>query len=81
MWSAWIGGELTDDNVWVHQRRREVASLDAIIGRLQAPDAAGEYVAGIGGAGTANRGPTLRVSTRGSHESVLHKADPGTPRH
>ena len=74
------GRELTDDNVWVHQRRREVASLDAIISRLQAPDTVDENVAGVGGAGTAGRQPGLQVSTRGSHESVLRKADPGTPR-
>lgn len=27
------GRELTDDNVWIHERRREQASLDAIIER------------------------------------------------
>jgi hypothetical protein len=31
-----------------------------------------------GGAGTANRLPGLQIKTRGSHESVLRKADPGT---
>ena len=76
---ARTGRELTDDNVWIHQRRREIGSLDAIIGRLQSTDSA-PGTAGIGGAGTAGRGPGLQVSTRGSHESVLRKADPGTAR-
>lgn len=76
---ARTGRELTDDNVWVHQRRREVASLDAIIDRLQTPEAV-ESAAGVAGAGTAGRSPGLQVSTRGSHESVLRKADPGTGR-
>ncbi|WP_420872677.1 tyrosine-type recombinase/integrase [Mycolicibacterium aubagnense] len=75
---ARTGRELTDDNVWIHQRRREVASLDAIIGRIEATDT--DEAAGVGGAGTAGRQPGLQVSTRGSHESVLRKADPGTPR-
>nr|WP_323849197.1 tyrosine-type recombinase/integrase [Mycolicibacterium mucogenicum] len=74
------GRDLTDDNVWIHQRRREIASLDAIIDRLQTRDPASEDAAGIGGAGTAGRTPALQVSTRGSHESVLRKADPGTLR-
>lgn len=77
---ARTGRELTDDNVWIHQRRREVASLDAIIERLQTPDAAADSAAGIGGAGTAGRTPALQVSTRGSHESVLRKANPGAGR-
>jgi hypothetical protein len=75
---ARTGRELTDDNVWVHQRRREIASLDAIIGRLQDPGTAD--VAGVGGAGTAGRRPGLQIGTRGSHGSVLRKADPETPR-
>jgi hypothetical protein len=73
------GRDLTDDNVWIHQRRREIASLDAIIDRLHATGTA-DAAASIGGAGTAGRTPGLQVSTRGSHESVLRKADPGTPR-
>lgn len=72
------GRELTDDNVWIHERHREIASLDAIIERLRAESAA-EDGNSVGGAGTTNRLPLLQIKTRGSHESVLRKADPGTP--
>ncbi|WP_457134609.1 tyrosine-type recombinase/integrase [Mycobacteroides abscessus] len=74
------GRDLTDDNVWIHHRRREIASLDAIINRLQQHPDDGESGTSIGGAGTANRTPQGQISTRGSHESVLRKADPGTRR-
>jgi hypothetical protein len=33
------GRELTDNNVWIHERRREIASLDAIIERLRSDPA------------------------------------------
>ncbi|ORW11073.1 hypothetical protein AWC14_19345 [Mycobacterium kyorinense] len=72
------GRELTDQNVWIHERRRELASLDAIIDRLRSdPAAQGNSV---GGAGTANRLPLMQIKSRGSHESVLRKADPGNTR-
>jgi hypothetical protein len=74
------GRELTDDNVWIHERRREIASLDAIIERLRTDLATAEDGNSVGGAGTANRLPLMQIKTRGSHESVLRKADPGTPR-
>lgn len=77
---ARTGRELTDDNVWVHERRRELASLDAIIERLRAEPAADRDGASIGGAGTANRLPLMQIKTRGSHESLLRQADPDTPR-
>lgn len=67
------GRELTDDNVWIHERRREITSLDAIIDRLRTDEGADGR--NIGGAGTANRLPLLQIKTRGSHESVLRKAD------
>ncbi|OBC08067.1 transposase [Mycobacterium sp. 852013-50091_SCH5140682] len=76
---ARTGRELTDDNVWIHERRREIASLDAIITRLRT-DTTARSRTSIGGAGTAHRLPILQISTRGSHESVLRKADPDTPR-
>lgn len=72
------GRDLTDDNVWIHHRRREIASLDAIIARLE-QNPATEAGDSIGGAGTASRTPQLHINTRGSHESVLRKANPGTP--
>jgi integrase len=74
------GRELTGENVWIHQRRREVASLDAIIQRLRTDTAVSEQANSVGGAGTANRLPLIQIKTRGSHESVLRKADPGTAR-
>lgn len=73
------GRELTDDNVWITHRRREIASLDAIIDRVRT-DPALRGQAAVGGAGTANRLPLLQISTRGSHESVLREADPDTAR-
>ena len=75
---ARTGRDLTDDNVWIHERRREIASLDAIIERLRNDPAATNDGETVGGAGTANRLPLLQIKTRGSHESVLRKADPGT---
>ncbi|MFN6554762.1 tyrosine-type recombinase/integrase [Mycolicibacterium septicum] len=74
------GRELTDDNVWIAHRRREIASLEAIIDRLGQDDATADSAASIGGAGTANRVPLTPTHTRGSHESVLRKADPDTKR-
>lgn len=66
--------------MWIHERRREIVSLDAIIERLRADPAAAEDGNSVGGAGTANRLPLMQIKTRGSHESVLRKADPGTTR-
>ncbi|MDG3009376.1 tyrosine-type recombinase/integrase [Rhodococcus sp. D2-41] len=71
------GRELTDDNVWIHERHRELASLDAIIDRLSSEPTDDTSVAG---AGTSNRLPLLQIRTRGSHESALRKADPESPR-
>ena len=45
-------GELTDENVRIHERRREVASLDAIIERLRTDTAFSEGGNSVGGAGT-----------------------------
>ena len=73
------GRELTDDNVWIHERRREIASLDAIIERLHTDTESLANGASVGGAGASNRLPLLKVKTRGSHESVLRKADPNAP--
>lgn len=66
------GRDLTDDNVWIHERRREIASLDAIIERLHADDTTDS----VAGAGTTKRLPLLQIKTRGSHESALRKAQP-----
>jgi len=67
------GRELTDDNVWVRERLRGLASLDGVIDRLA--DKARVGGSSVAGAGTAKRLPLLQVQTRGTHESVLRKAD------
>nr|MDT0522277.1 MBL fold metallo-hydrolase [Streptomyces sp. DSM 41633] len=71
------GRELTDDNVWVAQRLRELHSLQAILDRLTADQRTHQEA--IAGAGTANRIPLQPVATRGAHDSALRKADPHTP--
>jgi integrase len=67
------GRELTDDNVWIAARRRELHSLQAILDRLDAADTPPWEV--IAGAGTARRIPIEPVATRGAHDSALRKAD------
>ncbi len=71
------GRALTDDNVWIHARLRELTSLDAIIERLDTdapePDAASAAGA-VAGAGTGPRLPLLQIQTRGSHDSTLQSA-------
>lgn len=68
--AARTGRLLTDTNVWVAERLREIASLDSIIARLS--DASVPETAAITGAGTANRIPLLPIATRGAHESALN---------
>lgn len=70
---ARTGRELTDDNIWVHERLRELSSLAAIIDRISTEHAVN---AAIAGAGTAHRIPLTPVATRGAHDSALRKADP-----
>ncbi len=65
------GRELGDDNIWIIERRREIASLHAIIERLQTTTPADTSIAG---AGTAKRLPLLQIQTRGAHQSALDKA-------
>ena len=71
---ARTGRELTDDNVWIAARLRELHSLDAILGRLTKEQAA--HSAAISGAGTTGRLPLQPIATRGAHDSALRKADP-----
>ncbi|MBI2706597.1 MAG: transposase, partial [Actinobacteria bacterium] len=68
------GRELTDDNVWIRERLRELNSLDAILERLKADEAT--HHEAIAGAGTARRLPLQVIATRGAHDSALRKADP-----
>lgn len=68
------GRPLTDDNVWIAGRIREIASLDAIIERLQSEADSLTGGDAVGGAGTRKRLPLLQIQTRGSHESLLRKA-------
>jgi hypothetical protein len=70
------GRELGEDNIWIIERRREIASLQAIINRLQSATPTDMSVAG---AGTSKRLPLLQIQTRGAHQSALDKAHrPGT---
>jgi integrase len=71
------GRELTDDNVWIAARHRELHSLQAILDRLTTNDTV--HREAIAGAGTANRLPIEPVATRGAHDSVLRKANPHKP--
>lgn len=79
---ARTGRTLTDDNIWVHQRLRELHSLEQIIARLTAAedgpstDPCSAGTATVTGAGAADRLPILQIQTRGSHESAL-RAAPG----
>lgn len=68
------GRELTDDNVWIRERLRELNSLESILQRLD--EQASAYNTAITGAGTAKRLPLQVIVTRGAHDSVLRKADP-----
>ena len=70
------GRELTDDNVWVRERLRELHSLEAILERLAADETARNDA--VAGAGTARRLPLQVIATRGAHDSALRKADPRT---
>ncbi|SIL38738.1 transposase [Mycobacteroides abscessus subsp. abscessus] len=71
------GRELTDDNVWIAARLRELHSLQAILVRLATEQSHAHEA--IAGAGTANRIPIEPVATRGAHDSALRKADPQRP--
>lgn len=64
------GRELGEDNIWIIERHREIASLHAIIDRLTTAEDTGS----IAGAGTAKRLPLLQIQTRGAHQSALDKA-------
>ncbi|RFZ63189.1 Tyrosine recombinase XerC [Mycobacterium marinum] len=71
---ARTGRELTDDNVWIAARLRELHSLEAILERLASEQS--DTNPAISGAGTRKRLPLTPIATRGAHDSALHKADP-----
>ncbi len=75
------GRELTDDNVWVSERLREIVSLQALIARLSnhsdALAGSGSAPSAIAGAATAGRRPQLPIATRGAHESIINHASGG----
>lgn len=71
---ARTGRELTDDNIWIRERVRELNSLEAILERLATDDTA--HHEAIARAGTARRLPLHVIATRGAHDSALRKADP-----
>lgn len=66
------GRALEDTNIWVSERLREIASLDAIINRLRAEQH--NDAEAISGPATVNRVPLLQIQTRGAHQSTLDKA-------
>lgn len=68
------GRELTDDNVWIRERLRELNSLESILQRLATQETINNPA--ISGAGTARRLPLQVIATRGAHDSALRKADP-----
>lgn len=70
------GRELTNDNVWIRERLRELNSLEALLERLAHEEAA--HTEAIAGAGTGKRLPLQVIATRGAHDSALRKADPRT---
>ncbi|KPN46487.1 tyrosine-type recombinase/integrase [Mycobacterium intracellulare] len=70
------GRELTDDNVWIRERLRELHSLEAILERLANEEAT--HTEMIAGAGAGKRLPLQVIATRGAHDSALRKADPRT---
>lgn len=63
------GRELGDDNIWIIERHREIASLQAIIARL-----ATTTDHSVAGPATGKRLPLLQIQTRGAHQSALDKA-------
>lgn len=69
------GRELTDENVWVAERLRELTSLQAIIDRLE--DGELHQYQAVAGPATKNRLPLLQVQTRGAHESAIEHARRG----
>ena len=52
--------------------------MEATIQRLRTDTAVSEEGNSVGGAGTADRLPLMQIKTRGSHQSVLRKADLGS---
>ena len=70
------GRELTDDNVWIRERLRELNSLDAILERIAAAEDAQRRDRRR--RHRASRLPLQVIATRGAHDSALRKADPRT---
>ncbi|WP_288338293.1 site-specific integrase [uncultured Gordonia sp.] len=81
---ARTGRELTDDNIWITERHREIRSLDAIIEALNDGDqptdtptaspTSGPDPSTVVGAGTADRAPQLPNRTKGVHHAALDAA-------
>lgn len=65
------GQELGEENIWILGRRRELASLDAIIDRLDTA----QIDTAIAGPGTAGRtADSIRIDTDGAHRTLLRAA-------
>lgn len=67
------GTDLPDSNVWLQGRLRELASLDAILARLDRPDTrnATDLTAGAGAATTAAAAVPITIVTDGAQSSLL----------
>jgi hypothetical protein len=70
------GRELTDDNVWIRERLRELNSLAAILERLASEKDAPTRRLPV--PAPAKRLPLQVIATRGAHDSALRKAHPRT---
>lgn len=67
---------MPEDNIWLTGRRRELASLEAIIERLSAPNT--DETGTIAGPGTTSRGATpVTIVTDGAHAAILRESTAG----
>lgn len=65
-----FGTDMPADNIWLAGRRREIASLTAIIDRLSEADAQAD--ATVTGPGTGAAEVAITVVTDGAHAAALH---------
>lgn len=67
-----FGTPMPEDNIWLAGRHRELASLDAIITRLQ-DDTTNTETGTVSGPGTSARGAVpVHIVTDGAHAALLH---------
>ena len=67
-----FGTPMPEDNIWLAGRHRELASLNAIITRLQ-NDTTNPETGTVSGPGTSARGAVpVHIVTDGAHAALLH---------